>query len=146
MLKDKISQQLKEAMKARDKVRISTLRLLLNALKNEEIAKLRELTQDEEAAITRRQLKQREEAIEAYEKAGREEAAQKEKQEAEILKEFLPAQIDENQLSELVDQLIGELGALGPGDFGRVMQAVMGKVAGRADGKIVSEVVRKKLG
>lgn len=145
MLKNKIGDQTREALKGRDEVRVSTLRLLLSALNYEEIAKQRELTSEEEIIIVRRQLKQREEAIEAYEKGGRVEAAEKEKQEAEILKEFLPAQMDEEELNGIVDQAIKESEASGQQDFGKVMQVVMGKVGGRVDGKTVAEKVKKRL-
>lgn len=145
MIADTLSEQIKEALKKGDSVRVSTLRLLSNSIHNEEIAKQRELTEEEETGVVRRQLKQREEAAEAYEKGGRPESAKKEKQEAEILKGFLPAQMSDEELSELVNQLIGELGASGPTDFGKVMGAVVARVKGKADGKAVAEAVRKKL-
>lgn len=145
MIKDRITQELKEALKKGDSVRVSTLRLLSNSLHNEKIDKQRELTEEEEISIVRRELKRREEAIEAYGKGGRQEAAEKERKEAEILKEFLPAQISEKELSELVNQVIEETGASGPQDFGKVMGAVMAKVAGRADGKAVAEAVKTRL-
>lgn len=145
MLKDNLNEQLKSALRSGDALRVSTLRLLINALHNEEIAKQKELSSEEEIVIVRRQLKQREESVEAYEKGGRTELAQKEKKEAEILKEFLPAQMDENELSEIVSKVIKETGATSQADFGQVMQLVMQHVAGKADGKTVSEVVRQKL-
>lgn len=145
MIKGRITQDLRDALKKGDAIRVSTLRLLSNALHNEEIAKQKELTEEEEAGIVRRQLKQREEAADAYRKGGRPESAEKEIKEAEILKEFLPAQMPEEELSGLVDQLIGELGASGPQDFGKVTGAVVARVKGRADGKVVAELVRKKL-
>lgn len=124
---------------------MSTLRLLSNALHNEEIAKQKDLTEEDELQIIRRQLKQREEAIEAYEKGGRAEAAEKEKKEAEILKEFLPAGLDSGELEKIMEQTISETGASGMQDFGRVMGVVMGKIKGQADGSKIAELVKQKL-
>lgn len=142
MLKDEVSKQAKAALKAGDSLRVSTLRLLYNALHNEEINKQRELSDDEETAVVKRQLKQREEAIGAYKKAGREESAEKERHEAEILKAFLPEQMSELEVRELVDRVIKEAENR---DFGTVMKLVMEEVKGRADGKVVSGIVRAKL-
>lgn len=155
MIKDRITQELQEALKKGDALRVSTFRLLSNALHNEEIAKQEELAEEEETGVVRRQLKQREEAVEALRqaqgkltsssKADIEARIEKERKEAEILKEFLPAQMSEEELGGLVDRLIGELGASSQADFGKVMGAVMTRVAGRADGKIVAQVVQQKL-
>lgn len=153
MIADTLPERTKDALKKGDVVRVSTLRLLSNALHNEEIAKQRELTEEEELGVVRRQLKQREEAVEAYKKGGRPESAEKEKREAEILKEFLPAspslggpaQMPEEEVEKIVEQVVAEIGTSGPSDFGRVMGAVMARVKGQADGKIVAEAVRKKL-
>ncbi len=141
-----IPTQLKEALKSGDSLRVSTLRLLSSALHNEEIAKQKELSEEEELQIVRRQVKMRDEAIEAYEKGGRAESAAKEKQEAEILKEFLPAQMPEEELKKIVEEVISQTGAAGQHDFGRIMGAVMAKVKGQADGNKVAEVVKQKLG
>ncbi|MEK7521604.1 MAG: GatB/YqeY domain-containing protein [Patescibacteria group bacterium] len=147
MTKNDLQKQIQEAMKAGDSVRVSTLRLLSNAIHNEEIAmkalgQQRDLTHEEELALVRRQLKQREEAVEAYEKGGRAEAAEKERQEAGILKEFLPQQMSEDELSDLVNKAIEESEAR---DFGQIMKHVMVEVKGRADGKQVSSIVQNKL-
>ncbi|MDO8503479.1 MAG: GatB/YqeY domain-containing protein [bacterium] len=145
MITDTLNEQIKEALKKGDNIRVSTLRLLSNALHNEWIAKQKDLTEEDENAVLRRQAKQREEAIEAYDKGGRTEAAEKERQELAILKEFLPAQMSQEELIKIVDQVILEVKPAGSQDFGRVMGAVMGKVAGKADGKAVAEAVRRKL-
>lgn len=145
MIKDDLQNRIKEALKAGDDIRVSTLRLLSNALHNEEIVKQKELSEEEELQIVRRQLKQREEAIELYEKGGRPELAEKEKQEAEILKEFLPAQMNNEELARIVEQTIAEVGASSPQDFGKVMGAVMARVKGQADGKTIADVVKQKL-
>lgn len=141
------------AMKAGEAIRVSTLRLLSNAIHNEEISKQRELTQEEEIALVRRQLKQREEAAEAYMRGGRSELAEKEKQEAEILKSFLPAQMTEQEIEQIVERIKTRVRAMTTDsadmerrqDFGRVMGAVVKEIAGRADGRTVAEVVKRKL-
>ena|SRR3989338_897975 len=145
MLKDELSKQIIESLKSGNSVRVSTLRLLASALHNEEIAKQSQLSNDDEVVIIKRQLKQREEAVEAYEKAGRIESAEKERAEGEILKEFLPEQIGESELSDIVNKAVEESGAHSMSDFGKVMSAVMAKVKGQADGKLTSELVRAKL-
>lgn len=142
MIKNTLQEKIQSAMKSGDSTRVSTLRLLFSALHNEQIAKMRELTQDEELVIIRRQLKQREEAVEAYEKAGRTDSAAQEKQEAEILREFLPQQMSGEEIERIVDGILAD----NPGaDFGQTMGMVMKEVGGKADGKLVSAVVREKL-
>lgn len=145
MIAKTLSEQIKEALKKGDSVRVSTLRLLSGALHNEEIAKQKELSEEEEIAIVRRELKKREEAVEAYEKGGRLESSEKEKKEAEILKEFLPAQMSEEELAAIVERVIGEIGASSPQDFGKVMGAVVARVKGQAEGKTVAQIVQQKL-
>lgn len=142
MIKDTITQKIHEAMKAGDSVLVSTLKLLSNAIHNEEIAKQRELTDDEEIQIVRRQIKQREEAIELYKKGGRQDLSDKEQKELEILKEFLPDQMSREELEKIVEETMKEVGAA---EFGRIMQVVMGKVVGRADGKVVAEIVKGRI-
>lgn len=145
MIADALPEQIKEALKKGEGVRVSTLRLLSNALHNEEIAKQKKLSEEEEIGVVRRQLKQREEAVEAYEKAGRVDSAEKEKKEAEILKEFLPAQMSEEDLEGIVSQVVSETGASSPADFGKVMGQVMARVKGKADGKVIAQIVQQKL-
>ncbi|MBI2268644.1 MAG: GatB/YqeY domain-containing protein [Candidatus Blackburnbacteria bacterium] len=145
MIVENLTTQIQDALKSGDTLCVSTLRLLSSAIHNEEIAKQRGLTEDEELAIVRRQIKQREEATEAYKKGGREEAAQKEAKEEEILKEFLPAQMLDEEIGNIVNQVISETGASSPGDFGKVMGVVMGKIKGAASGDVVSRIVREKL-
>lgn len=142
MLKDELAKQIIESLKSGNSVRVSTLRLLANALHNEEIAKQAQLSADDEVVIIKRQLKQREEAIEAYEKAGRRESAEKERAEGEILKEFLPEQMSEEQVGELIDKVISESVNR---EFGSVMKEVMSRAKGKADGKLASELVKVKL-
>lgn len=146
MITSTISQQIQAALKSGDSLRASTLRLLSSSLHNEKIAKMRDLTEEEELAIVRRELKRREEAVEAYKKGGRQDLAEKEEKEAEILKEFLPEQMTELQITQIVEEEIERVGVSGPGDFGKVMGAVMERLHGKAGGSTVARVVKSKLG
>jgi uncharacterized protein YqeY len=151
-MKEELKKQTIAAMKSGDTLRVSTLRLLSNAIHNEEIAKQRELTPEEEVAIIRRQLKQRDEAILALRQAqGKLTSSspadlvmriEREEQEAVILREFLPEEMSEENLGKIVEEVIAE--AETP-DFGRVMGAVMAKVGGRVDGGVVARMVQLKL-
>jgi uncharacterized protein YqeY len=145
MLKSQIEQQIKEALKAGAQVRLSVLRLLLAAIKNEEINKNKELIQEEEIAIVARQVKQRKEAAEAYRKGNREDLAQKEEAEIEILNNYLPQQLSDEKVREIVSEVIGELPETDKGNFGKVMGAVMARVKGQTDGNTVSRIVRETL-
>ncbi len=146
MISDTIQKQIREAMKAKDEVRLSTLKLLSAALTNAEIEKKREkLTEEEEIKIVNSEAKKRSDAIALYEKAGRQELVDREKEELKILQEFLPEQMSEEKLASLVEQGIAEVGATGIADLGKVMSAVMPKVKGQADGNRVSNIVRQKL-
>lgn len=145
-LKTEIQEAAKQAMKARDQVTVSTLRLLLSAVHNEEIRVRRDLT-DEDIQRTIVTLgKQRAEAIELYRKGGREDLAEKEDAEFTVLKRFLPQQLSEGEIMELIQSCIAESGAKGVQDLGKVMKLVMPKVAGRSDGKRVNELAKGLLG
>ena len=145
-LKAEIQEAVKQAMKGRDQMTLSTLRLLLSAVHNEEIRLRRELT-DEDIQRTIATLgKQRAEAIDLYRKGGREDLAAKEDAELAILRRFLPQQLSEAEIKELVQICIDEAGARGIQDLGKVMKLVMPKVAGRSDGKRVNELVKDLLG
>lgn len=145
MIADTITKQIAEAMKAREETRLSTLRLLSSALNYEFIAKQHKLSEEEELVVVRREAKKRKEAIEAYEKAGAHGRAEKERKEMEILGEYLPQELSDEEVMKIVDEAIAETGAKGLADIGKVMGPVMAKVAGRADGGRVSELVRQKL-
>lgn len=138
---DKIKQELPKALKSKDEVRISTLRLLSSSLHNEEIAKQKPLSKEDEIAVVKREAKARTEAIEAYKKVGRPDRAKIEGEELAILKEFLPRQMEDSEIEKIVDAVL----AGGNRDFGFIMGQVMGKVRGQADGTKVSEIVRQKL-
>lgn len=140
-----IADELKEAMKARDAERRDALRLILNALKSSEKELQRPLTEDEELQVLRRERKRRLEAAEAFRSGGREEQAQSEEREREILEEFMPEPLSEEEIEEIVDDAIAEVGATSMADLGRVMADIMPQIAGRADGSTVSQIVREKL-
>ena len=140
-----IEEQLRVAMKARDAERRDALRLILNALKSSEKDLQRPLTEDEELQVLQRERKRRHEAADAFRSGGREEQAQSEERELEILEEFMPEPLSEDEVEDIVDNAIAEVGATSMADLGRVMADVMPQIAGRADGSAVSQLVREKL-
>jgi uncharacterized protein YqeY len=142
---EEIDDELKDAMRARDAERRDTLRLILNALKNSEKELQRPLSEEEELQVLQRERKRRVEAAEAFRTGGREEQADAEERELEVLEEFMPEPLSEDELEEIVDDAIAEVGATSMRDIGRVMADVMPQVAGRADGSAVSQLVREKL-
>jgi len=142
---DKISQELVDAQKSRDSVTVSTLRLLLADVKNAQIAKGGELTEEEVINQIKKGAKKRKESIEAYNKAKRSDLAASETQELSVLQKYLPQQMEEGEISEIIKEVISESGASGPRDIGKVIGQVMAKVSGRAEGSIVSEIVKEKL-
>jgi uncharacterized protein YqeY len=141
----KIEDDLKEAMRARDELRTGTLRLTLAALRSSEKELGRPLKDDEELQVLQRERKRRNEAAEAFRDAGREEQASQEERELEVIEEFMPEPVAEEELERIVDDAIAETGATSLRDLGRVMADVMPQVAGRADGSTVSQLVREKL-
>jgi hypothetical protein len=140
-----IEQELRDARLARDDGRRDALALILNALRSAEKELQRPLSDDEELQVLQRERKKRIEAMEAFDKAGREEQADAEEFELEILEEFMPEPLGEDELEEIVDDVIAEVGATSLRDLGRVMADVMPRVSGRADGSEVSQLVREKL-
>lgn len=146
-LKARLRSDLNAAMKARDELTTATLRMTLTAITNEEVAgkQARELADDEVLRVITRESKKRREAAEAYAAAGRAELAARERQEGEVLERYLPAQLGDEELAELVRAAVAEAGASTPRDMGSVMKIVQPKVAGRADGKRVSDEVRRQL-
>ena len=137
--------ELKEAMAARDANRRDTLRLILASLRSAEKDLQRPLHDDEELQVLQRERKKRTEAAEAFRAGGREEQAEGEERELAVLEEFMPEPLSEDELEEIVDDAIAEVGATSMRDIGRVMADVMPQVAGRADGSAVSQLVREKL-
>jgi hypothetical protein len=146
-LKAQLQSDLNASMKARDEVTTATLRMALTAITTEEVAgkTARELADDEVLKVLVREAKKRREAAEAFDGAGRAELAARERAEGEVLDRYLPAQLGDDELAELIGAAIAESGASGPRDMGAVMKLVAPQVAGRADGKRVSDEVRRRL-
>ena len=136
---------IKEAMRARDTERRDALRLLLASLRNAEKELQRPLSEEEELQVLQRERKRRIEAADALRSGGRPEQAESEERELAILQEFMPEPLSEDELEEIVDDAIAENGATSMRDFGRVMADVMPQVSGRADGSVVSQLVKEKL-
>jgi hypothetical protein len=144
-LKAEIQEAVKQAMKSGDRVTLSTLRLLLAAMHNEEIRLRGELGREDIQRIIATLCKQRSEAIDLYRKGGREDLALNEDNELAVLKRFLPQQLSEDEVKGLIQACITEVGARGIQDLGKVMKLVMPKVSGRSDGKRVNELARGLL-
>jgi hypothetical protein len=140
-----IETELRDARLARDDARRDALSLLLNALRGAEKELQRALSEDESLQVLQRERKKRVEAMEAFDAAGREEQADREEFELDVIEEFTPDPLSEEELEEIVDDVIAEVGATSLRDLGRVMADVMPQVSGRADGSTVSQLVREKL-
>lgn len=138
-----ITQDLKKAMLQKDALKVSVLRMVLAALNNEKIAKIRDLTEAEEIALLQKEVKKRREAIELYQRGQRPELAEKEEQEIKIIDQYLPQMMAEAELLKLIKEMKakGEWEA----DFGKTMRLVMVKVKGLADGKLVASLVKQEL-
>jgi len=147
MLKDKIKEDLKSSMFAKDELKVSTLRMLLAALKNYEIEKgLNYEANDEDVlTIVSREIKKRKEAIDAYKNAGRIEASDKEQAELDILATYQPEQMNEDEIRTIVKKAIDQTGASSIQDMGKIMGVLMPQVKGKADGSVVNKIVRENL-
>ncbi len=146
MLTDKIAADLKAAMLAKNATRLSTLRMLKSAVEYHKIEKKQEnLTDADVTTVIKKQIKQRQDSIEGFEKGNRADLADKEKAELTILKSYLPEELSLAQLEEIVKAVIAEVGATTKADMGKVMKAVQAKTAGRADNRLVSQLVSAKL-
>lgn len=146
MLTDRLTEDMKTAMKARDSLRLSVLRMTLSEVKNVRIAKGSELEDADVQQVLRTALKRREESVEQYRQGGRDDLADQEAAEAEILRSYLPQQLDDDALEGAVDEAIAATGADSIKQMGLVMKHVMAAHGDRADGKRVQAVVRNKLG
>ena len=144
-LLDRIEDAMRDAMRARDEQRTQTLRMAMAAAHNLRIERLRDLTNDEVVDVLGKQVKQRRESIAMYRDAGREDRAVAEEAEAAILAEFLPQQLTEDEIERLARAAVAETGASSPSDMGKVMGRLSPRTRGRADGRAVSEVVRRLL-
>ena len=144
-LLEKLTRDMKDALRSGEKERLSVIRLLRAQFKDEAIRQGRELNGDEELAVLSTAAKMRRESIDKFTQGQRMDLVDKEQAELEIINSYLPEPISEGDLSALIDQTLQELGAQGPGDLGRVMKAVMPRIRGRAQGGQVNALVREKL-
>ena len=146
-LKEKLQSDLTASMRARDELRSGTIRMVLTAIKNEEVSgkEARELSDSEVITVLSREAKKRREAAEAYEQAGAKDRAASERAEGLIIAEYLPAQLSEAEIKDLISAAIAETGAAGPQQMGLVMKSIQPKIAGRADGGLVSSLVKAAL-
>jgi uncharacterized protein YqeY len=146
MIKEQLNEDMKVALKAGDKLRLSVVRMLMSELKNEKIAKGAELDEAAERRVLASYAKKRKEAMDAARAGGREEIAQREQAELDITMSYLPKQLSDDDLRAVVKKHVDASGAAGPQAFGVVMKSVMAEVGGQADGKIISSLVREMLG
>lgn len=145
-LRERIDADTKTALKAGAKEKLSTLRMLNAALKNKQIDKRRPLTEEEVLETVRSLIKQRKDSIEQFTKGNRQDLADKETAEVTVLEAYLPAQLSRVELEAMVRDAIAQTGAQGARDMGKVMKALIPMIGGRADGKLVSELVKNALG
>jgi uncharacterized protein YqeY len=146
ILTTKLQDDLKTAMKAKDKLRVSTMRMLINEMKNAQLDERgEELPEAKEIAILTSYAKKRRESIKSYEEGGREDLAESERQELEIVMDYLPEQMSEDDIRAEIVKAVAEMGASGPQDMGKVMGPLMGKFKGRADGSVVKTITMEIL-
>ena len=144
-IQNRLSEDLKTAMKAKEKIKVQTIRMVRAQLKDFQIAKRDELTEEDEISVLTNAAKKRKEALELYEKSDRQDLIEQEKQELEIISAYLPAQLSKEKVEKVVLKIIEEVGASSPQDLGKVMGAAMKELKGKTDGKMVQEIVREKL-
>lgn len=144
-LAEQLADDLKQAMKAKDKTRLSVVRMVRAAVKNKEIELGTSLSDEEVLVVVQKELKQRQDSLQAFESAGRSDLIAAVQSEMEVLKDYLPTQLSDDELLGLVREVIAEVGAAGKSDMGKVMSMLMPKVRGRADGKHVQQAVQSLL-
>lgn len=146
-VRDRINEDLKQAMKSGDKLRLETLRTIrAQMIELEKRGLGREITPDDELGVLNSALKKRKEAIEMYEKGGRAELVQQERSELEIITSYLPKQLSEEEASAIISKILADTGATTQKDFGKVMPLAMKELKGKIDGKVVQELIKKRLG
>lgn len=147
-LKDRLAEDMKAAMKEKEsgKKKLSVIRMVRSSLKNAEIDKKSELTEEEVLDVIAREVKKRRDSLDEYLKVGREDIANGLKEEVEILMEYLPEQLSEPEIRALVKDVVDEVKPTGPKDMGKVMGKLMPKVKGKADGKLVNQIVKEFMG
>lgn len=146
-IKETLRNDLTEAIRSRDEIKTGTIRMVLTAITNEEVAgkEVRQLSDDEVIVVLSREAKKRREAAEAFEAAGHPEKAALEKSEGQVIAHYLPAQLTQDEVKVIIADAIKSTGATGPADMGKVMGAVKPKIAGKADGALVSSLVKESL-
>lgn len=144
-LAQQLTQDMKTALKSGDKERLSVIRMVLASIKKTEIDKRGPLNDEETLQVILREVKQRQDSLSEYEKAGRDDLANKERFELEVLQTYLPEQLSEEEVREIVLETIQAVGASSKADMGKVMGAVLPKVKGKTDGKLVSKLVQEAL-
>ncbi|RST73864.1 GatB/YqeY domain-containing protein [Siminovitchia acidinfaciens] len=145
-LLDRLNEDMKQAMKSKEKEKLSVIRMLKAALQNEAIKQgNKQLSEDEELTVLSREVKQRKDSLHEFEKAGREDLAQKVREELSIISYYMPEQLSDDEVEELVRKAIADTGASTKADMGKVMGALMPKVKGKADGTLVSKLVQRHL-
>lgn len=144
-LEERIFEAMKEAMKANDKARLSTIRMIRSSIKNREIELRKKLEDEEIIRVIQGMIRKGEEAIEQFRSGGRTDLVEKEKKENEILKSFLPQPLGQEELIRMIDETIQEIKATSLKDLGKVMKLIMPKIGGRADGKLVNQLVKERL-
>lgn len=145
-LKERFSSELKDSLKSGDRLKLSTIRLIMASLKNREIEKRGSLSEEEIIDLLVSLSKQRKESIEEFKKGGRQDLVDKETEELKIIESYMPQQLTPEEIKKIIGETITETGASGPKDIGKVMKVLMPKVKGRADGKLVNEMVKELLG
>jgi uncharacterized protein YqeY len=144
-ISERIAEDLKQAQKQRDQTRLSTLRMLKSELKYKEIEKGGPLTEEEEIGVLSSSAKKRMDSITQFKNGNRSDLVTKEESELKVVQSYLPEQLSESDLRQIIDQAVSEVGALGKSDLGKVMKVLMPKVKGRADGKLVNQLVTNRL-
>jgi uncharacterized protein YqeY len=145
-LQDKIQNQIADAMRTKDQLRLSVLRMMKTAIKNKEIEKMKPLEEGEALAVLNTLVKQRRDSVDQFRKGGREELAQKEEQEIKVIEEYLPAAASDDDIRKAIQEAIKETAASSVKDMGKVMKATLARLAGKsADGSRVSQMVRETL-
>ncbi|MCP3176554.1 MAG: GatB/YqeY domain-containing protein [Desulfuromonadales bacterium] len=144
-LQEQLNTAMKDAMRAKDSLRLNTIRMIRTAIKNREIDERKELDDQGVITVLSTVVKQRRESAQVYRENGRPELAEKEEQELAVVMEFLPSQLSDDELKALIEEAVTEVGAASMKDMGKVMKVVAAKTTGRADGKVVSELVKARL-
>ncbi len=144
-IQEKIQTDLKEGLKSKDELRVSTIRFLMSAIHNAKIEKGEELNDEDIVGVIQKQIKQRKESIEGFKKGNRDELVEKETREMKILQEYLPEQLSESDVEQLVDKAVKDTSSSSVTDMGKVMGKLSGELKGKADMSVVSSIVRTKL-